>query len=452
MSSKGMDIEGKRVTVLGAARSGVAAALLLADRGAEVLLSEKAPAGDRASAVEALDPARIKTEFGVHSPRVYDADIWVISPGIPSTLPVVKEAARRGIPVFGELEIASWFCEAPILAVTGSNGKSTTTALLGAVFEAAGVPCVVAGNIGFPFSRFVPETRADGVAVVEVSSFQLETVWRFHPKVAVLLNLTPDHLDRHGSMAAYGALKARIFENQESSDSVVYNGRDSLVRGLVQRARSRKVSFGTSDGREAYGEIAKGRLLLHLGGDEEEVLPLSGIGIPGMHNAANALAAALAGRIAGAPLEAVRKGLHAFRGLPHRMERVRDVGGVMWVNDSKATNVDSVRYALGSYEAPVILIAGGRDKDSDFSLLKDSVEEHVKAMILMGEAAGKIDRALGSLRPTVFVSSMQEAVECARDLARPGDVVLLSPGCASYDLYRDFEERGGVFRKWVEAL
>ena len=452
MLSEGYDIEGKRITILGAARSGVAAAVLLASHGADVFLSEKSAEVEKTEEVDILSKASIESEFGEHTSRVYDADLWVISPGIPLDSPPVKEAAKRSIPIVGELEAASWFCEVPIVAVTGSNGKSTTTALIGAIFKAAGIPCIVAGNIGQPFSSFVETIPADGIAVVEVSSFQLETIRSFHPKIAVFLNLTPDHLDRHGSMANYGALKARIFKNQDESDFIVYNAGDALVSGLANRAPSKKVAFGREGAEKWYGEIREGKLAIHLDKGWEEILPVSDMVIRGEHNTINALASSLAGRLGGAPLEAISDALQTFKGLPHRMEIIRVLNEVSWVNDSKATNVDSVRYALDSYDGPVIWIAGGRDKDSDFSALIESVEEHAKAVILLGEAAEKIDGALNDIRPTVFVESLDEAVAVAGNLSRPGDVVLLSPGCASFDMFRDFEDRGDRFRTIVEAL
>jgi UDP-N-acetylmuramoylalanine--D-glutamate ligase len=446
-----MDIRGKRITVFGAARSGLAVARLLMDHGALVFLSEKASRDERADAARILDEASIPSEFGGHTSRVFEADWWVVSPGIAESHPMLLKAKKRGIPVVGELEAASWFCEAPIVAVTGSNGKSSTTALVGEMFRYAGRPYLVAGNIGHPFSDAVEAAVPEAVAVLEVSSFQLETVRTFRPRVAVFLNLKPDHLDRHGSMAHYGALKSRIFENQSSSDAVVYNGNDARVAGLVQRTKGRKVAFGVEQAAWC-GFVREGELILRLGEGEESLLVSTEMGIPGEHNVANGLAAALAARLMEVPKGAVCNALRRFRGLPHRMETVREFEGVLWVNDSKSTNTDSLWYALGSYERPIVLIAGGRDKDSDFTTLKDRVGQRVRAVVLMGEAAEKMAQVFDAVRPVVRVSSLEEAVEKGRSLAKSGDVVLLSPGCASFDMFRDFEDRGDQFKSLVEKL
>ena len=427
-------------------------ALLLDRAGAHVFVSESSGREAKGGEADVLDNARIPSEFGGHSDRVFKSDVWVVSPGIPISSPWIRKAMDKDIPVVGELEAASWFCRAPMVAVTGSNGKSTTTALLGELFKASRRPCVVAGNIGDPFSKYADSLAPEGVAVLEVSSFQLETIREFHPRVAVYLNLTPDHLNRHGTLDEYGRLKARIFENQEADDVVVFNVLDERVADSVRAARSRKLAFGVKDDRSLAGWIADGRLIIDVGRRSEILLPIPDVGIQGEHNMANVLAAALAARVMDVPMRTLRNVLRRFRGLPHRMETVRTIDGVQWVNDSKATNTDSVWYALGSYDGPIVWIAGGRDKDSDFTVLADRVREKTKAIVLIGEAASKMEKAFAHLKPISRVSSLQDAVEQARRLARPGDVVLLSPACASFDMFRDFEDRGERFRSMVEKL
>lgn len=442
-------VPGSRVTVLGAARSGLAAAELLKRHGASVFLSESAPAAERAEAVRRLSAASIPAEFNGHSDRAFDADWILVSPGIPPSAPAMRTAADRGIPVAGELEAASWYCRAPIVGITGSNGKSTVTALTGEILKAAGLPVVVAGNIGRAFSEDAEGVPPEGAAVIEVSSFQLETARAFRPRVAVFLNLTQDHINWHGSFEAYGRAKARIFENQTAEDTLVLWASDEHVPGLAAAAKSRIARFGAGPSGDPCGFVRDGVLTLSEAGNETALVPVREMGIAGEHNILNALASALACRALNVPPEPIRRTLRAFRGLPHRLEFVLERGGVSWINDSKGTNVDSVRYALGSVGRPVVLIAGGRDKDSDFTVLRDGLKAHARAVILIGEAAGKMEKAFAGVCPTARAGSLREAVARARSLARSGDAVLLSPACASFDMFRNFEDRGDQFKALV---
>jgi UDP-N-acetylmuramoylalanine--D-glutamate ligase len=446
------NISGSRVTVLGAARSGLAAAALLRRHGARVFLSENRPAAENPGAAAALSELGIPHEFGGHTPAALDADWITVSPGIAPSAPVLQEARRRDLPVLGELEVASWFCRAPIVAVTGSNGKSTVTTLVGEVFKAAGRPVLVAGNIGRAFSEDAEAADPAGVAVLEVSSFQLAAIQSFRPRVAVFLNLTQDHINWHGSFAAYGAAKARVFENQTADDDLVLYGPDAGVADLARSARSRKAVFGPDPAGDRCGFVSGGNLVLRLDGRDETLLPAAELGIRGDHNVMNALASALACRILGADTGAIRAAFRSFRGLPHRLEFVLEKDGVRWVNDSKGTNVDSVRYALGSFDRKIILIAGGRDKDSDFTVLREPLRNAARAVVLIGEAADKMERAFEGVLPLVRAASLSAAVEAARGLARPGDVVLLSPACASFDMFRNFEDRGEQFSRLVREL
>jgi UDP-N-acetylmuramoylalanine--D-glutamate ligase len=446
------EIQGKKITVLGAARSGVAAAKLLAGKGAHLLVSEQAAYEKKEEEGHNLKALGIETEFGGHTSQIYDSDFWVVSPGISLSSPVIQNAKKQNIPIYGELEVASWYCQSPIVAVTGSNGKSTVTAILGEIFKNAAIPCVVAGNIGSPFSGSVERTVPEGVAVLEVSSFQLETIHKFHPKISILLNLTPDHLDRHGSMSIYGAIKSRIFENQSFEDWFIYNGCDDQVKALARKAKCKKAVFGLQDSTMPSGFIHDGQLTYTMDTAREMVMSIQDMRIRGEHNALNALAVLLAARLMDVPVNNIRNTLQSFPGLPHRLEFVREVDGIRWINDSKGTNVDSVWYALGSFLEPVILIAGGRDKDSDFSRLKKKIQERVRGIVLLGEAAEKMKEVFFGLCPIQTASSLQNAVEIASQIARNGDVVLLSPACASFDMFRNFEDRGDHFKELVRNL
>lgn len=446
------EIKGTQVSVFGAGRSGLSVAKLLYEKGATVFVSEKQPVEDKINAARFLMKMGISTEFGKHSKQALKADWIVLSPGISISTPIIQEAIVKEIPVIGELEVASWFSKSPIIAITGSNGKSTTTALLGDIFRIMGRPCVVAGNIGEPFSKHVYSTVPEGVVVLEVSSFQLETINQFHPKVAVILNLSEDHLDRHKTMDNYGRIKARIFENQIESDYLILNSRDDQIVKLSENALSQKVFFGSEMDNKPCGFLHWGILSIRFGQGEDILVSQEEIKMLGEHNIMNCLAAALAARLMGVDLEPIRTAIRNFPGLAHRMEVVRKHKLVTWINDSKATNVNSVWYGLGSFSQPIVLIAGGRDKDSDFNILKERVSEKVRGIVLLGEASQKMARVFKGLTKIVRVFSMREAVNAASKMAKPGDVVLLSPACASFDMFQNFEERGNRFKSLVNEL
>jgi len=447
-----IDIKGKQITVIGAGRSGLAVSGLLSRYGAKVLLSEKNTLDSNSPNLQTLQDLGVEIESGGHSDKIFEADLWVDSPGLPVDHPMIQKAKEKSIPVYGELEAASWFCKSPMIAITGSNGKSTTTALTGEIFKQAGLSTLIAGNIGTPFSQEVEKSKSDGIAVVEVSNFQLETIESFHPKISMFLNLTPDHLDRHGSMEAYGKLKARIFENQTPEDWIIYNREDAAVTKLLQTANCKKAAFGLSPHDETGGYLDGDTLVLNIQGKREDLLPVSEMLLKGRHNAANALASAIAARMMDVPLQDIRTALKTFAGLAHRLEFIRERNGVTWYNDSKATNINSVRFALTSFPKSIIWIAGGRDKDSDFTFLADSVKQSVKAAILIGEAADKIQKAFEGMCPIQNADTLSDTIQKADALAQPGDVVLLSPGCASFDMFRDFEDRGDQFKSLVMEL
>ncbi len=447
---------GSRYSVLGGARSGLAVARLLAGHGAKVFLSDSAPAGKMREAAAVLDAAGVTYEFGVNSHRVLEADTVVVSPGIPSDAPLLREAAGKGIGVVSELEVAGWFCPAPVVAITGTNGKTTTTVLTGRMFSDARMPSAVAGNIGTAFSDVVGTLDAGSVAVIEVSSFQLDYIRSFRPKVAAILNITPDHLNRYGNrFENYIAAKQRIFRNQGEGDVLIYNADDDVTGGAVTGAVApsvRLLPFSTGRTLERGAFLAGGMMTIALEGKVHEIIRADAISIRGEHNLANAMAASLAAVVMGVPPASVRATLRNFKGVEHRLEFVRELDGITYINDSKATNVDSVWYALRSFDRPLVVLMGGRDKGNDYARLREPVQKNVRAIIAIGESAQSVRAAFEAVVPVASASSMAGAVAAARDLARPGDIVLLSPACASFDWFDNYEHRGRVFKDAVMSL
>ena len=429
---------------------------LLKKNGARVFVSDRAPLAKLEQAKRELDALAIPAEFGENSLRVLDADVVVVSPGVPSTAPLVREAIARGRMVVSEVEVASWFCPAPIVAVTGTNGKTTTVTLLGRIFTDAKRPSMVGGNIGLAFSQIVGELTADGTAILEISSFQLDHIATFRPRVSVLLNITPDHLDRYDrSFENYIASKCRVFENQRSGDTLIYNEDDEVARVAVQgRADPAVTLLPFSRERElAQGAFLRGnRLMIARNGTMVEVVEADAISIRGAHNLLNAMAAALTAHVMGIPTASIRATLRNFKGVEHRLEFVRELHGIVYVNDSKATNVDSVWYALQSFRQPLVLLLGGRDKGNDYARIRELVREHVRAIIAIGESAEKVRLAFAETVPVSVCGTMEEAVQTARRRAQQGDVVLLSPACASFDWFENFEHRGRAFKELVNDL
>lgn len=449
----GTRLRNSNVSVIGAARSGVAAAKLLQQQGAAVFVSDQQPESKLASHIPQLTSMGIAFETGGHTDRAYDCSLMVISPGVPSDAPVVLEAQRRGIKVVSELELASWFCKAPIVAITGSNGKTTTATLLGRILFDAKKKHVVAGNIGTAFSAVVLELAETDIAVLEVSSFQLDHCETFRPTIAAILNITPDHMDRYGnSMERYAASKARIFMNQMADDVLIYNLDDEWTAKTVAQAKSKRIAFSMKRPLAEGACVEGNELVTLLEGRQSQVIPTNAISIRGMHNLYNAMAATLAGQLLGVNVASIRATLKNFKGVEHRLEFVRELNGVKYFNDSKATNVDSVSYALQAFSEPIVVLLGGRDKGNDYSKLNDLVKAHVRAIVAIGESADKVVQAFSSIKQTVRAESMQEAVVTAHRLAQPGDVVLLSPACASFDWFENYEHRGRVFKELVSGL
>ena len=450
------EIKGKKVTVVGGARSGLAVAKLLAEAGADVFLTEK---GEPTQGLqEALDAAGATYEFGGHTRRALEADFFAISPGVPSTVNIVQQAMGQGLSVYSEIEVASWFCQAPIVAITGSNGKTTTTSLTGHIFRQSGRPTIVAGNIGYPFADYVRDLTPDHVVILEVSSFQLDHIDTFRPQVSVLLNITPDHLDRYNNdFNQYAQSKFRIFENQRDDDVLIYNHDDALIRDYIRWAMTRRtfraLGFSLEEPLDAGAFLRDDTLVLRINQQEELLMQAEKLALRGRHNLYNSLAAAVAARVLEVRSDVVRESLTSFEGVPHRLEYVREVDGVRYVNDSKATNVNAVWYALESFNEPLVLIAGGRDKGNDYASLKSLVRRKVRVVVAIGESADKVMQELGPLAAhAVEAQTMEEAIRYARLFAEPGDVVLLSPACASFDMFQNYEDRGDTFKRLVRSL
>jgi UDP-N-acetylmuramoylalanine--D-glutamate ligase len=439
------------VTVIGAARSGLAVARLLKNLRAHVFVSDSKPAKQMREASEALEAMGVPFEFGKHSAKVQESEIVVLSPGVPDTTPVVRLAAQRGKKIISEIEVAGEVCKAPIVAITGTNGKTTTTALVHAMVAAGGRKAIMAGNIGTAFSSVVEDADEKCVVVLEVSSFQLDHIDAFRPKVAVLLNITPDHLDRYDSFEEYVQSKFRVAENQKGRDVFVYNHDDATVRTFAETLTIKTSPFSLN-GKVPGAWLADGMIMVRDARRDEDVVPVSDLKIRGRHNVANAMAALLAARAVETPLDAVREALRTFRGVEHRIEFVRTLGGISYYNDSKATNVDSVRIALESFSEKVVLIMGGRDKEAPYAPLRELVRNGVAAIVLIGEGAHRIENELGQYAPCVHANDMADAVEKARANAARGESVLLSPACASYDMFDNFEHRGRAFKECVVAL
>lgn len=453
-----------RVTVVGAARSGRAAARLLASYGTRVFVTDSGPV--HAETAAELADLGVTFEAGGHTAQALDAGLVVTSPGVPPTAPPIAGALAAGVPVWSELELASRCTTARTVAITGSNGKTTTTELLGHICRTAGWTTHVCGNVGTPFSDVVLSTTPEDVIVLEVSSYQLEHVHTFHPDVSVLLNITPDHLDRYGGdIDRYAATKFRMTARQTVVDACVYNADDARISAFVERGgtgnrpgtNARPCPFSlerTPEGTYyAQGTVRDGYLVLTQNNKQSDFMQLDELALRGRHNVYNSLAAAVAARVMEVRSDLVRESLRGFQGVPHRLEPVRTVGGVTYVNDSKATNVNAVWYALESFQENIVLIAGGRDKGGGYEALLPLVKERVRALVTIGEASDAIQAALGgSVKDAVQAADLGEAVHLATLLAHPGDVVLLSPACSSFDMFDNFEHRGDAFRQLVSRL
>jgi len=449
-----MDLKNKRVLVVGLGKSGLAAARFLKALGARVTVSDARPALLIAELSEMLEEG-FMVEAGSHGLLTFRRqDLIVVSPGVPMSTPELKQVRAMGAHIIGELELGFEYLKGEVIAVTGSNGKTTTTSLIGEILKAAGRATLVGGNIGRPVTAMVEESTAESWSVLEVSSFQLETVETFKPRIAMVLNITPDHLDRHGTFEAYAALKARITEFQTAEDFLILNGEDKDTQMIAAKTKAQVYWFS---GRRPMkqGAFVHGESILFVareGAKPEPVMPVAEISLAGAHNVENVLAAVCAARLAGVESKTIRAAVAAFKAVEHRLEFVREVAGVRYYNDSKATNVDATMKAVAAFAGGIHLILGGKDKGSDYRVLEPLLRERVKTVITIGSAAEKIEHQLDGVVKIERAETLQRAVAFAQAAAVAGDVVLLAPACVSFDQFENYEQRGRVFKELVAAL
>jgi UDP-N-acetylmuramoylalanine--D-glutamate ligase len=461
-----MELANKTIIVVGLGVTGIALARFLKKRGALVRVTDQAAEGALGARAQKLAEMGISLELGPHRFQTFKkAELIVLSPGVPHTIEPVLRAKARGVPVIGEIELASRFINEPILAVTGTNGKTTTTEILGSMLKNSGFNVFVGGNIGTPLIGYVDTQQKADFIVAELSSFQLDTIDTFRPRIGVLLNITADHLDRYPNFDAYAASKIRIFKNQQPGDIAVLNGSDPLVRFLTKPLKSTKLYYASLND-EDKGAVINGTRIwfrfsapkkqnhsgpeTNLAACDQSFLNVSKLKLKGRHNLENAAAAALAALAAGALPQTVQQALNRYQGAAHRLEHIDTIHGVEFINDSKATNVDAVIRAVESFSKPVVLIMGGLDKGGNFQALREVLVRHVRKLIVMGKAAALIESALGDAVPIIPVASMADAVKQAYRVVSPGSVILLSPGCASFDMYDNYAQRGEDFRNTVE--
>jgi UDP-N-acetylmuramoylalanine--D-glutamate ligase len=447
-----MELKGKKVLVVGLGKSGLAAALFLHHKGGQVTVSDIRPADSLAKEIPALLDEGINVEAGGHGLLTFRRqDLIVVSPGVPLNTPELVQAKSFGRPVIGELELAARFLKGKILAITGSNGKTTTTVLAGEILKEAGYATLVAGNIGVPVIGLIDESTDDTWSVLEVSSFQLESTEEFHPKIAVILNITPDHLDRHGTFENYALAKERIFAAQNASDSLVLNADNARTAEAEARTHASVYWFSAKHDVSRGAWVENGNVVYRPGPGAaiEAILPVSKIPLKGMHNVENVLAAVCAARLAGVPTTAIASAVGKFKAVEHRLEFVATVNGVDFYNDSKATNVDATAKAVAAFPGGIHLILGGKDKGSDYATLAPLLHERVRAVYTIGAAAAKIEQQLRGAVTIRSCGTLATAVSAAAVEARPGDVVLLAPACSSFDQFENYEHRGNVFKQLV---
>jgi UDP-N-acetylmuramoylalanine--D-glutamate ligase len=447
-----LELKGKRLLVVGLARTGVATALFCAERGARVAATDTRSADELGDCVSKLRHAGVQLQLGGYSDAIlHGQELVVPSPGVPADAPLLTQARDLKITVWSEIELASWFLHGRLIGITGSNGKTTTTTLVDHILRHAGFATVLAGNIGTPLIALVNKTAEDTVTVAELSSFQLELIETFRPSIAVLLNLTPDHLDRHKTFSAYAAAKARIFENQIEEDAAILNLDDAASREIVP-SRPQVFWFSRKTSVEQGAFVSNGKLILRRNNKEEEILNCDEISLPGAHNLENVLAASIVARLAGVQSAQIAEAVHAFAGVEHRIEFVAEIHGARYYNDSKATNVDATLRALEAFPGRIIVILGGQDKASDYSPLRELLRERTILALLIGSVAEKIERQIAGSVAIERAGTLERAVQIATCTAQPGDVVLLAPACASFDQFQNYEHRGRVFKELVRQL
>ena len=447
-----MDLNNKRVLVVGLGKSGVASALFLKEHGARVTVSDTKSGDELRNEIPVLLDHGITVETGGHGERTFRGqDLIVVSPGVPVDAAPLVQARNLGEPVIGEIELAAQFLPGPIVAITGSNGKTTTTALTGEILAAGGRPTLVGGNIGTPAISLAPRASRDTVVVLEISSFQLETIQDFRPKIAVVLNVTPDHLDRHRTFEIYVDAKARIFENQTGTDFAVLNADDPTCVAMASRTRAEVFWFSRQKEVERGAWVREGNVVFRDGSGQREIMLASEIPLKGAHNLENVLAAVSAGALMGCTPDRIRQAVCNFKAVEHRLEFVATIRGVDYYNDSKATNVDATIKALESFPANIHLILGGKDKGSDYGVLNPLLKQRVKRVYTIGAAAQKIESKIKGVE-VVHAETLENAVRQANAIAQEGDIVLLAPACASFDQFKSYEHRGKLFKEIVKGL
>ena len=450
-----MDLKGKKVLVVGLGKSGLAAALFLRHRGAKVTVSDVRSAEALAKDIPALLSEGIMVEAGGHGLLTFRRqDLIVVSPGVPLDTPELVQVKGFGLPIIGELELAARFLKGKILSITGSNGKTTTTALVGEILNGAGLPTLVGGNIGVPVVSLIDESTDQTWSVLEVSSFQLESTVEFRPAISVILNITPDHLDRHGSLENYVKAKERIFAAQTSDDFLVLNADNTLAAAAAARSAAQVYWFSVEHPVAQGAWLEEGQVVYRSAKSAatEKIMPLSGIPLKGAHNVENVLAAVVASRLAGASAEAVRAGVENFHAVEHRLEYVTTRNGIEFYNDSKATNVDATAKAIAAFPSGIHLILGGKDKNSDYTQLAQLLRERVTAVYTIGSAAAKIESELRGVVSLHSCETLEKAVRTATAAARSGEIVLLAPACSSFDQFESYEHRGRVFKQLVSEV
>ncbi len=460
-----MDLNHKNILIVGLGISGIAAARFAKKKGASVTVTDMADEKKLGSYAPMAHKLGVNMELGNHNIETFErSDLIVVSPGVPHTILPIKRAIAKGIPVLGELELAARYIREPVIAVSGTNGKTTTATLLGSMLESSGFKVFVGGNIGNPLIDYADKRGTADIVVAEVSSFQLDTIDTFRPHVGVLLNITADHLDRYPDFKSYARSKGRLFENQRQSDIAVLNGSDPIISSVTKDLNARKLFFRHQENSQAKDRenalISRGNpstpanITIRMKGHQQISFDLSGTNFPGRHNLENAAAASLAAIVVGGTPEGVQSALKNFKGLPHRIEYIETINHVRFFDDSKATNVDAVIRALETFGEPIILIMGGRDKGGDFRKLLEPVRQHIKKLIVMGEARDNIKSVLEDIcrEGAQTASTMEDAVFSAYRAASPGDIVLLSPGCSSFDMYSSYAERGEDFCRAISNL
>ena len=448
-----LDLKDKKVLVVGLGKSGIAACRLLVRHSARVTATDSRSLDALSEEAKGLISTGVNIEAGGHRPETFlSSDLIILSPGVPLVIPQLVRAKNKGIKIIGEIELAYQFLNTPVIAVTGSNGKSTTTTLIGEIIKKKGDSVFVGGNIGTPLTEYILSDSSSDCVVLELSSFQLETIESFRPAISILLNISPDHLDRYKSIQEYADAKLRIFENQTVDDFAIINGDEPWSSDISKRIKGNVIIFSRKEKVQNGIYIEDGWMASAIYNHRGKICEVSKIGIKGVHNIENSMAAAAAALLWGCSHDAIAQTLREFPGLEHRLEFVREIDGVRYINDSKGTNVGAVIKSIEGFNEPILLIAGGRDKDGDFSSLRPLIKEKVKRLILIGEAKDKIAAAAGDMTTTGFADSLEEAVHIASNEALKGDVVLLSPACASFDMFKNFEERGRLFKEIVWKL